>query len=70
MPSRCDSGDGAQRIEFPGDDCFRREIEHFGDVVLGAAAPAVPLGDSARWLRVAEVVERQVRVRADRAGEG
>jgi D-xylose 1-dehydrogenase (NADP+, D-xylono-1,5-lactone-forming) len=65
-----DTGDGAQRIEFLGDDCFRREIEHFGDVVLGGVAPAVPLGDSARWLRVAEVVERQVRVRADQAAAG
>jgi D-xylose 1-dehydrogenase (NADP+, D-xylono-1,5-lactone-forming) len=65
-----DTGDGARWIEFPGDDCFRREIEHFGDVVLGAASPAVPLGDSARWLRVAQVVDRQVRELAEQPGDG
>jgi D-xylose 1-dehydrogenase (NADP+, D-xylono-1,5-lactone-forming) len=58
-----DAGDGARRVEFPGDDCFRREIEHFGDVVLGSAAPAVPLGDSARWIVVAEEIDRQLRER-------
>jgi predicted dehydrogenase len=40
----------------PTDDCFRREIEHFGQVVLGRTTPAVPLGDSARWIGVAEQV--------------
>jgi predicted dehydrogenase len=58
-----DTGDGARRVEFPGDDCFRREIEHFGDVVLGSATPAVPLGDSARWIGVAEEIDRQLRER-------
>ena len=58
-----DTGDGPERIEFPGDDCFRREIEHFGDVVAGSAAPAVPLADSARWIGVAEEIDRQLRER-------
>jgi len=48
-------------LEVPGDNCFRREIEHFGDVILGSASPAIPLTDSARWLRVAEAVDQQVR---------
>jgi D-xylose 1-dehydrogenase (NADP+, D-xylono-1,5-lactone-forming) len=65
-----DTGDGMRRIELPPDDCFRREIEHFGDVILGSASPAVPLSDSARWIRVAEVVDRQVRERVDEPGDG
>jgi predicted dehydrogenase len=56
-----DSGGGMRRVELPTDNCFRREIEHFGDVILGSTAPAVPLADSARWLRVAEAVDQQVR---------
>jgi predicted dehydrogenase len=40
----------------PTDDCYRREIEHFGQVVFGRATPAVPLGDSARWIGVAEQI--------------
>ena len=44
----------------PTDDCFRREIEHFGQVVLGRATPAVPLGDSARWIGVAEQVVKYI----------
>ena len=56
-----DSGGGMRRVELPTDNCFRREIEHFGDVVDGLASPAVPLSDSARWLRVAEAVDQQVR---------
>lgn len=42
---------------------LRREIEHFGDVVLGSAAPAVPLADSARWIAVAEEIDQQLRER-------
>jgi len=56
-----DTGGGMRRVELPTDNCFRREIEHFGDVILGSASPAVPLADSARWLRVAEAVDLQVR---------
>jgi xylose dehydrogenase (NAD/NADP) len=56
-----DTGGGMRRVELPTDNCFRREIEHFGDVILGSAAPAIPLTDSARWLRVAEAVDQQVR---------
>jgi D-xylose 1-dehydrogenase (NADP+, D-xylono-1,5-lactone-forming) len=56
-----DTGSGVRWIELPTDNCFRREIEHFGDVILGSASPAVPLADSARWLRVAEAVDQQVR---------
>jgi hypothetical protein len=56
-----DTGGGVRRVELPTDDCFRREIEHFGDVIVGSASPAVPLADSARWLRVAEAVDQQVR---------
>jgi predicted dehydrogenase len=56
-----DTGGGVRRVELPTDNCFRREIEHFGDVVLGSASPAVPLTDSARWLRVAEAVDQQLR---------
>jgi hypothetical protein len=44
----------------PTDDCFRLEIEHFGQVILGQATPAVPLEDSARWIRVAEQVANHV----------
>jgi D-xylose 1-dehydrogenase (NADP+, D-xylono-1,5-lactone-forming) len=55
-----DTGGGVRWIELPTDNCFRREIEHFGDVILRSASPAVPLTDSARWLRVAEAVDQQV----------
>jgi hypothetical protein len=57
-------------LSLPTDDCFRREIEHFGAVVRGAAEPAIPLDDSARWLAVAETVDAQVRSssRPERAG--
>jgi D-xylose 1-dehydrogenase (NADP+, D-xylono-1,5-lactone-forming) len=48
-------------LSLPSDDCFRREIEHFGAVVRGTARPAIPLSDSARWLAVAEKVDAQVR---------
>jgi predicted dehydrogenase len=48
-------------LSLPSDDCFRREIEHFGAVVRGTAEPAVPLDDSARWLAVAETVDALVR---------
>jgi D-xylose 1-dehydrogenase (NADP+, D-xylono-1,5-lactone-forming) len=44
----------------PTDDCFRREIEHFGQVVRGHTTPAVPLEDSARWIGVAEQVAKDV----------
>ena len=47
-------------LSLPNDDCFRREIEHFGAVVRGTAEPAIPLSDSARWLAVAETVDAQV----------
>jgi predicted dehydrogenase len=53
--------DGEVRtISLPTDDCFRREIEHFGRVVLGRATPAVPLSDSARWIGVAEQVVKYI----------
>jgi D-xylose 1-dehydrogenase (NADP+, D-xylono-1,5-lactone-forming) len=55
-----DTGGGMRWMELPTDKCFRREIEHFGDVILGSASPTVPLIDSARWLRVAEAVDQQV----------
>jgi D-xylose 1-dehydrogenase (NADP+, D-xylono-1,5-lactone-forming) len=58
-----DTGESPERVEFPGDDCFRREIEHFGEVVLDSAAPAVPLADSARWIAAAEEIDRQLRER-------
>jgi predicted dehydrogenase len=48
-------------LSLPSDDCFRREIEHFGAVVRGTAEPTVPLDNSARWLAVAENVDAQVR---------
>ncbi len=48
-------------FEVPGDDCFRREIEHFAAVVRGQAHPAITLADSARWITVAEEVQRQLR---------
>ena len=48
-------------LNLPTDDCFRREIEHFGAVIRGLAKPAVTLGDSTRWLAVAEAVDAQVR---------
>jgi predicted dehydrogenase len=48
----------ATTVEQPGDDCFRREIEHVGDVVSGVAAPALTPADSVRWLGLAERVER------------
>ncbi|MFL6145116.1 MAG: Gfo/Idh/MocA family protein [Labedaea sp.] len=41
-----------------GDDCFRREIEHFGDVVRGRTTSAVPLTESERWIRLAERIDR------------
>jgi len=46
-------------FELAGDDCFRREIEHFTAVVRGEASPAITLRDSARWIAVAQQVERQ-----------
>jgi xylose dehydrogenase (NAD/NADP) len=53
--------DGEVRaIQLPTDDCFRLEIEHFGQVILGQATPAVPLEDSARWIGVAEQVANHV----------
>jgi hypothetical protein len=48
-------------LSLPTDDCFRREIEHFGAVIRGAAESAIPLEDSARWVAVAEIVDAQVR---------
>ena len=44
----------------PTDHCFRREIEHFGQVVRGHTTPAVPLEDSARWIGVAEQAANDV----------
>jgi len=46
----------------PTDDCFRREIEHFGQVVRGHTTPAVALEDSARWIGVAEQVAKEILV--------
>lgn len=40
-----------------GNDCFRAEIEHFGDVVLLGEEPSVSLAGSERWISLAEKVE-------------
>ncbi len=56
-----DAGGETRVVELPTDDCFRREIEHVGHVVRGEASPAILLSDSARWIAVAEQVERQIR---------
>jgi predicted dehydrogenase len=47
-------------LEIPGDDCFRREIEHVAAVVRGQTTAAITLQDSARWIAVAEEVQRQL----------
>jgi xylose dehydrogenase (NAD/NADP) len=53
--------DGEVRdIQLPTADCFRLEIEHFGQVVLRQATPTVPLEDSARWIGLAEQVANHV----------
>jgi xylose dehydrogenase (NAD/NADP) len=51
----------ARTIGLPADDCFGREIEHFGDVIHGTASAAIPLSDSARWIRLATTIDDQVR---------
>jgi len=58
--ARLELGGGAEEIELPASDCFRLEIEHFDRVVHAYTAPAIPLEDSARWLRVAEDVRRYI----------
>jgi D-xylose 1-dehydrogenase (NADP+, D-xylono-1,5-lactone-forming) len=57
--ARLELGRDIHTVRLPSDDCFRREIEHVGDVVHHATTIAVPLSGSARWLRVAEEVQRQ-----------
>jgi xylose dehydrogenase (NAD/NADP) len=57
--ARLELGRDIRAVRLPTDDCFRREIEHLGDVVNQATAIAVPLSGSARWLRVAEEIRRQ-----------
>jgi xylose dehydrogenase (NAD/NADP) len=57
--ARLELGRDIRTIRLPTDDCFRREIEHLGDVVNHATTIAVPLSGSARWLRVAEEIQRQ-----------
>jgi D-xylose 1-dehydrogenase (NADP+, D-xylono-1,5-lactone-forming) len=54
-------------LSLPTDDCFRREIEHFGQVISGVATSAVPLSDPARWISVAETVAQQIQATADAA---
>jgi D-xylose 1-dehydrogenase (NADP+, D-xylono-1,5-lactone-forming) len=57
---RLEIGGNVRTRSLPPGDCFRREIEHFGEVVHGRATPAVPLSDSARWIGVAEHVAKHV----------
>jgi xylose dehydrogenase (NAD/NADP) len=57
--ARLELGRDIRTIKLPSDDCFRREIEHLGDVVNHATTIAVSLSGSARWLRVAEEIRRQ-----------
>jgi predicted dehydrogenase len=59
--ARLDIDGEARSVELPTDDCFRREIEHFGEVIRGEASPVMPLSESVRWIRLAEEVDRQVR---------
>jgi D-xylose 1-dehydrogenase (NADP+, D-xylono-1,5-lactone-forming) len=57
-------------LSLPTDDCFRREIEHFGWVISGATSAAVPLSDSARWISIAETVAQRIRAAADAGRAG
>ena len=54
------SGGESRRIELPTDNCFRRQIEHVGDLIRGQSTQAIPLADSIRWLRVADRVADQL----------
>jgi xylose dehydrogenase (NAD/NADP) len=56
--ARLELGRDIRAVRLPTDDCFRREIEHLGDVVNHATTIAVPLSGSARWLRAAEEIRR------------
>jgi xylose dehydrogenase (NAD/NADP) len=57
--ARLELGRDIHTVRLPTGDCFRREIEHLGDVVNQATTIAVPLSGSARWLRAAEEIRRQ-----------
>jgi predicted dehydrogenase len=57
---RIEAHRGIRTLEVPGDDCFRREIEHFAAVVRGRATAAIMLQDSARWIAIAEEIQRQL----------
>ena len=48
-------------VSVGGDDCFRREIEHFGEVASGAVTSSVPLAGSCSWIDVAETIDAQLR---------
>jgi xylose dehydrogenase (NAD/NADP) len=50
----------SRQIELPADNCFRRQIEHVGDLIRGHDTQAIPLADSIRWLRVADRVREQL----------
>jgi xylose dehydrogenase (NAD/NADP) len=54
------SNGDSRRIELPADNCFRRQIEHVGDLIRGHGTQAIPLADSIRWLRVADRVREQL----------
>jgi xylose dehydrogenase (NAD/NADP) len=50
----------SQRTDLPTDNCFRRQIEHLGEVIRGHTVQAISLADSIRWLRVADRVREQL----------
>ncbi len=56
--ARLEVGKDIRAIRLPTDDCFRREIEHLGEVVNQGTTIAIPLSGSARWLRVADEIQR------------
>jgi D-xylose 1-dehydrogenase (NADP+, D-xylono-1,5-lactone-forming) len=51
---RLQVGADVRELTVPVENCFRREIEHFGAVVRGESPPALTLDDTRRWLAVAE----------------
>lgn len=46
----------SREVPIPYENCFRRQIEHLGDVVLHAAAPTLTLKDTRDWLELANHV--------------
>jgi D-xylose 1-dehydrogenase (NADP+, D-xylono-1,5-lactone-forming) len=66
-PARLRSSTGTRSSEWcvPEVNCFRREIEHFGAVARGEAAPAMDLDDTRLWLRQAERIRAELYPSAD-----